>query len=262
LFSAYAQDFITFRDGNIIEAQVIEVSPVEIKYKNYDDLDGPTIVISASDVLSIRYENGTVQILGSLHTTGNKNDQGSGSSPYALDPNKLYYGISFNPAGLIPRTGGALSLSAEFTQGRFNCLIDIRSGFGVIPNFADVQESFGIGLNFNYFHPSRIGGFYVGGLYELSFGKKEMEVTKYAYRSYYGYWIASYNSVEKRTVMSNGFALNIGYKFITQSGMYFRTGANVGAVIVGALDIDVDRERANVVRSMILRPDISIGYNF
>ena len=61
--SAVAQDLIIMRDGNVIEARVTEISPTEIRYKRYAHLDGPTIVIAASQVLSIRYENGTSEII-------------------------------------------------------------------------------------------------------------------------------------------------------------------------------------------------------
>jgi len=54
---AFAQDIINLKSGEVIEAKVVEVSPVEIKYKNFNHQDGPMIVILADDVLYIRYEN-------------------------------------------------------------------------------------------------------------------------------------------------------------------------------------------------------------
>jgi len=61
VFSANAQDMIILRDGNVIEAKVMEVSPTEIRYKRPDHLDGPVRVIYTANVLSIRYENGYVE---------------------------------------------------------------------------------------------------------------------------------------------------------------------------------------------------------
>ena len=63
IFSVNAQDLIALRDGNIIEARVIEISPTEIRYNRFDHLDGPVIVIPAASVLSIRFENGMVEII-------------------------------------------------------------------------------------------------------------------------------------------------------------------------------------------------------
>ena len=58
-----AQDLIVLRDGNMIEAKVTEISPSEIRYKRANHLDGPTIVVPAANVLSIRYANGKVDII-------------------------------------------------------------------------------------------------------------------------------------------------------------------------------------------------------
>jgi hypothetical protein len=63
LFSVYAQDLIVLRDGNMIDAKVTEISPTEIRYKRASHLDGPTIVVLAPYVLSIRYANGKVDII-------------------------------------------------------------------------------------------------------------------------------------------------------------------------------------------------------
>ena len=63
IFSVNAQDLIILKNGNIIEAKVTEISPSEIRYQRYDHLDGPVIVIFKPDVLSIRYENGRVEVI-------------------------------------------------------------------------------------------------------------------------------------------------------------------------------------------------------
>ncbi|MBP5334420.1 MAG: hypothetical protein J6Y61_01375 [Bacteroidales bacterium] len=53
-----AQDIITTRSGEDIQAKVEEVSPLMIKYKRFSNLDGPTYSISTAQVVMIRYENG------------------------------------------------------------------------------------------------------------------------------------------------------------------------------------------------------------
>jgi len=63
VFSVNAQDLIVLKNGNMIEAKVVEISPKEIRYKRADHLDGPTIVLPANDVLSIRYANGRTDVI-------------------------------------------------------------------------------------------------------------------------------------------------------------------------------------------------------
>jgi hypothetical protein len=60
---ASAQDLIALHDGNVIRAQVTEISPTEIRYRRFDHLDGPVLVIPAANVLSIRFETGRVEII-------------------------------------------------------------------------------------------------------------------------------------------------------------------------------------------------------
>ena len=63
-----AQDLIILRDGNVIEAKVAEISPTEIRYRRFSHLNGPIIVIPRADVLSIKYENGTTEIMNPAST--------------------------------------------------------------------------------------------------------------------------------------------------------------------------------------------------
>lgn len=62
---ASAQDIITKKDGTDIQAKVLEVSPTEVKYKNWDNPDGPTFIIFPADVLLIRFENGANYVVDS-----------------------------------------------------------------------------------------------------------------------------------------------------------------------------------------------------
>ena len=59
---AYSQDVITKKTSEDIQAKVIEVNTTEIKYKKFDNQTGPTFTILKTDVLMIRYENGSKDI--------------------------------------------------------------------------------------------------------------------------------------------------------------------------------------------------------
>jgi hypothetical protein len=59
---SFAQDIITKKSGEDIQAKVLEVSTTELKYKKFDNLTGPIFIIVLSDVLMVRYENGSKDI--------------------------------------------------------------------------------------------------------------------------------------------------------------------------------------------------------
>ncbi|MEY4926602.1 MAG: hypothetical protein RI894_1038 [Bacteroidota bacterium] len=64
----HAQDLITTRKGLVIKAKVTEVTPTEIKYKRFDNLDGPNYTAKKSEIASIVYQNGTVDAFAEAET--------------------------------------------------------------------------------------------------------------------------------------------------------------------------------------------------
>lgn len=59
---AVAQDIIVTNKAERIEAVITEVSPTEIRYKKWDYQNGPTFVVPVSELNSIIYGNGDVQL--------------------------------------------------------------------------------------------------------------------------------------------------------------------------------------------------------
>ncbi|MBI4645518.1 MAG: hypothetical protein HY738_02715 [Bacteroidia bacterium] len=60
----FAQDTILFKNMDEIKAKVIEISPNVIRYKIFDDLDGPDIIVNKSEVFMIKYQNHTKDVFG------------------------------------------------------------------------------------------------------------------------------------------------------------------------------------------------------
>jgi len=56
------QDVITKKSGEDVEARILKVGTEEVEYKKFDNLDGPLFTMLKSDILLIRYENGTKDI--------------------------------------------------------------------------------------------------------------------------------------------------------------------------------------------------------
>ena len=59
---AFAQDLIITRDGQRLEAKVLEVSSAEVKYKEFNNQDGATFILRADEINTVVFENGSVKV--------------------------------------------------------------------------------------------------------------------------------------------------------------------------------------------------------
>lgn len=64
-----AQDVIVKKDGSTILSKVVEISDTQVKYKKFSHLEGPTYVVSISELTSINYENGEKENFDSSQAT-------------------------------------------------------------------------------------------------------------------------------------------------------------------------------------------------
>lgn len=60
--SIRAQDIILFKDGSEVEAKVIEISNLEVKFRKFENPGGPIIIKKKSTVFYIKFENGTKEV--------------------------------------------------------------------------------------------------------------------------------------------------------------------------------------------------------
>ena len=56
LVKSYAQDIITKKSGEQLKVKVIEIGTTEVKFKYFESLDGPTIVMLRSEIKTIKLE--------------------------------------------------------------------------------------------------------------------------------------------------------------------------------------------------------------
>jgi hypothetical protein len=59
---SFGQDVIIKTNGEEIQAKVLEISTSEIKYKRFDNPEGPNYIIEKSKVFMIKYENGNKDV--------------------------------------------------------------------------------------------------------------------------------------------------------------------------------------------------------
>lgn len=61
---SYSQDVIMKKNGDEIKSKVEEITDEVIKYKKFDNIEGPSYSISKSEVFIIKYSNGTKEVIG------------------------------------------------------------------------------------------------------------------------------------------------------------------------------------------------------
>jgi hypothetical protein len=218
-----AQDIIVLKTGLEVKSKVLEITQSEIKYKKFDNLDGPTISVSKSEVVMIRYQNGTNDIISSnlpaQETERSKTESRLNSRPFRM-------GFYAEPLGIVqfgPHLGAEMTIANHL-------IIDghLRfSSIGLLMRVvtADDEEGLpdklsgtGFGGGFKFLAPSRIGGFYIGALFEIS------SLTETYAEGDAWVWESKQNMIIPM--------VSTGYKFRFPSGFYFNTGANLGASVI------------------------------
>lgn len=175
-FAGKSQDLIYLNNGSKFEAKVKEITPTEIKYKNVNNPDGPTYVVTKADVLHIEYQNGEVEII-------NKNPQSvspqsstptAGEQPkpktndlYYMNKNALYLnGLALTNADitfLYERDFANNHLSAYVLGGyNFNkesLLLNLN-----LQNLGTTKKNYDVGIGINYLPSARKKAQYFVGI--------------------------------------------------------------------------------------------------
>jgi hypothetical protein len=60
---SFAQDTLVKKTGEEVQVKILELTPDLVKYKRFDNLEGPTISVYKREVFMIRYANGVKEIL-------------------------------------------------------------------------------------------------------------------------------------------------------------------------------------------------------
>lgn len=63
-FSAGAQDIIHKKNGQIVEAKVVELGTAEVKYRLFNQADGPIYVVEKESLLKIIFQDGHTEFYG------------------------------------------------------------------------------------------------------------------------------------------------------------------------------------------------------
>jgi hypothetical protein len=218
----FPQDLIILKKGSEIKSKVLELTQSEIKYKRFDNLDGPIISVSKADVQMIKYQNGTNDV---INTNQPKQENEASEVPSRLNNKPFRIGFYADPLGFIqigPSVGTEITIinhliidaHVRFTpMGLLLKTLFNDDGLGGKP---DKMSGMDVGGGIKALFPSRIGGLYVGVLSE--YGQLTMLFTD-----------GSPDRERKDTFIA--CMASIGYKFRFPGGFYVNTGANLGAHI-------------------------------
>ena len=138
--STHAQDKIMFIDGTEILSKVIEINNTEIKYKLFDNQNGPTIITLKKNIFIIKYENGTKEVFTeNLIKDSPKNIQVETklNTNYCVKKgNKIidaFYGITINARPLFGFNNWSISnniTNKYCIGGAFEYLVNDKIGIG------------------------------------------------------------------------------------------------------------------------------------
>lgn len=98
-------DIIFLRNGDEVSAKVLEISPIEVKYKKCNLPDGPLYIVKKSDVFMVKYLNGTKEVFKTEVAPVNSSPEENGykgpkkTNPWAIA--SLIFGI----LGIYPLVG-------------------------------------------------------------------------------------------------------------------------------------------------------------
>ena len=76
--AARAQDIVSLTSGSQMQAKVMEINPDNVRYKDYNNQDGPMVTVKKKDVASIRYANGTTTVFNDPAAPGGKDNKEAG----------------------------------------------------------------------------------------------------------------------------------------------------------------------------------------
>lgn len=161
--SAYSQDILYTSNGNKLQAKVLEINLKDIKYKDFNNIEGPTYVISKTDIILIQYSNGVTEVINdNPNTIAPKTTEQTATVSNSIDKTKTPEKKEFN---LYYLNNNMLSINAlALANGDVTLMYD-RDFFN-----SRMSVTFLGGYNFN----ARMGG-----LNALIAESKDMAKKKY-----------------------------------------------------------------------------------
>ena len=161
-----AQDVIVKKDGSTILSKVLEVNINDVKYKKFSNPNGPTYTISKTELTSINYENGDLDVFTEVKSSADSNLRPSIETNFKQNKERIDSYNSFTLKYVGDKVGSnakrayfALALSEQSILEDENVLCEVSIGQismgrvrGVqsLPKFSKIFSK-GLGSRYSYF---------------------------------------------------------------------------------------------------------------
>lgn len=154
---AFSQDIITTRDGDEIEAKVLEIDSQNVKYRLYSEPDGVMYTVRKADLMMIQYENGRKEVFANQSSF---NRMLSLREPAeGLVPGMKYKELKdiYSPSEYIsmpgdPYSPGLSGVLSFLIPGLGQMICDeVGRGFGFLGGSVGLAIVTGVGLGYSYY---------------------------------------------------------------------------------------------------------------
>jgi hypothetical protein len=255
--NVFAQDVLYTISGNKIKAKVIEINANEIKYKDFNNIEGPTYLIYNTDVVLIQFANGSTQIINANApelkpvktetVTAKKPQQKQKQNLYYMNPNLL----SINALALA-NGDVTLMYDRDFYNSRLSLSVlggyNFNTRMGFLNSFINdsrehAKKNFDLGLGINFMpNNTRRGQYFVGLLAK--------------------YMAYTYDSPIDTTNNQLIFAKATGYQMavMVTNGWFVRISPNFNFKIFGSFGVPINSPELK--SSYKIAPKIYLGYCF
>ena len=151
-----AQDVITKKNGDEIQAKVLEVGVSDVKYKRYGSDSGPTYTLPKSDIFMIKYENGDKDVFENKDNAKTSNTTPTASTPTATPATQS--AVSNQSTNQVKAEqinfSRTKSSSSDFRKGHVGLAV---GGAFLTEDYYNVDAGIQVNLTFGYLFGKNIG---------------------------------------------------------------------------------------------------------
>lgn len=214
-----AEDLIVFRSGEVIKGKVEEIGKNSIKYKKVNNLEGPSYTAEKKELLSIQYDNGTVDLL----TDPIKVEEENNSS-LKFCPQVAVVLATQGKSGVTG--GGGVEFIANF---KINDHVKMGPGIGMM------GHNYNLKVTENAYYEDDFSTFEVPVFFNLQYHFATNNVNPYL-QGQVGYNFGNVDS-ERISIVDNSYSFSNGEEHM---GVFFKVGAGINFNLKrGSLFIDL-----------------------